>query len=154
MTLYGHFYLNKRQPSCDSCFCHGLSRWSTSAVQLCPAEKAGRYSCFTARPCKRPVTRCICCLLRAFTGKASCCCATFCAPTPKAVAPACEAKKAAFAQCSTGPGAYVQAKTALHAQLLGTAVASHRAPLCTGGETVVTQEANTVHFPPVARTFL
>ena len=70
------------------------------------------------------------------------------------MAPACEAKKAAFAQCSTGPGAYVQAKTALHAQLLGTAVASHRAPLCTGGETVVTQEANTVHLPPGARTFL
>ena len=44
MTLYGHFYLNKRQPSCDSCFCHGLSRWSTSAARLCPAEKAGRYS--------------------------------------------------------------------------------------------------------------
>lgn len=119
----------------------------------CPAEKAGRYSFY--RPALQAAGYSLHLLpLEGFYGQSELLLREFLRTHPKAVAQACEAKKAAFAQCRTDPGAYVQTKAALYARLLGTVAATHRAPLCTGGETAVTQGTNTVHFPPVARTFL
>ena len=118
----------------------------------CPVEKTGCYSFY--RPALQVTGYSLHLLpLAGFYGQNELLLRDFLRTHPKAVAQACEAKQAAFAHCRNDPDAYVKVKAALHAQLLGTAVTSHRT-LCTKAESAVTQKANTVHFPPVTRTFL
>jgi len=119
----------------------------------CTAEKEGRYSFY--RPALQAAGYSLHLLpLAGFYRQSELLLRDFLRTHPKAVTQACEVKQAAFAPCCNDPTAYVQAKAALHARLLNTVAATYHAPLCTGGDPVVTQGANSVHFPPTGRTFL